>query len=303
MKKVLSVLFIVFTAFVLIACGKNNEHKVSGNELTNVADIELAIDKLASAGGESVIGDAFSVEVDVAFTEKEDGVTLGSFDFTGSVFMQVAELLNDFKLHAELDVTATFEGLNINGDAGLYITNGKLYSTGLATSQLLIPTNVSLSELGLTTADYNELIDTIKNPENVGENPDFEIPVDFAEIMDLLIEHNIVTVFEHGDKLSFVIDVNLEKLNQISLELGDETYNSDIARKMDFKFTIILVNNAITFLDIEADLDFDTISYDGKFNDDFEWIQTEVINTIILNARLTFKNNAKMPAFPNNLEN
>ena len=118
--------------------------------------------------------------------------------------------------------------------------------------------------------------------------------------MDLLVEHKIVTVFEDKDKLSFVFHLTLEKLNAIALELGEEALDLEGAEKFDIKFTVILVENTVTFLEVELEIKMETV-VDYEYDEEFNMIETYGI--IDISAKLTFKNNAKMPAFPSDLEN
>ncbi len=299
MKKILSITFILFTAFVLVACG-GNDLKVSGKEITDNEQVELALDKLVNSGGTSAIGDSFGVEASVKMSQNVDGVDQFSFDINGNIFLTLTEKLENLKLHAELELSGSSGGMGINGDAGLYVKDNKVYATGLASSQFGLPANSDLEDIGLIADEYDSFINSLLNTEDLGEMPDFEIPFEVQEVMDLLVEHKIVTVFEDKDKLSFVFHLTLEKLNAIALELGEEALDLEGAEKFDIKFTVILVENTVTFLEVELEIKMETV-VDYDYDEEFNMIETYGI--IDISAKLTFKNNTKMPAFPSDLEN
>lgn len=291
MKKILSAIFIVFAMVVLVSCNTNMS-KVTGTKITNVEERNAALSNLSDVTSTAVVGNTVGLEFDVTFKQTAENAST-NFSVDGGLFITVAEKMEDFKLHAELDFSTSMPGMDLNGSGGFYAKDESLYVTGLAKEIFPFGDVQTFAELDITAENYNTFIDSILNqtlPES--EEMDIVIPFELQEILDLLIEHDMLLVYKDGNKFSFVLDVNLEKLELLATSLNEEEFDVSAIEKLDLNLTVIINDNKLQHLSISGDLAF-TIPIAGDL-----YLQATNENKIELNFDLKFVNNAKMPAFP-----
>ena len=96
-------------------------------------------------------------------SQNVDGVDRSVFDINGNIFLTLTEKLENLKLHAELELSGSSGGMGINGDAGLYVKDNKVYATGLASSQFGLPANSDLEDIGLIADEYDSFINSVKS--------------------------------------------------------------------------------------------------------------------------------------------
>lgn len=287
MKKILSFLLLLVATFILVSCDTPSDTDVSGTKLSTSEEMTVAFENLSTATQESVVGNTLGMEFMFDFTQQTDSTPAMNLAGEGSLFVTIAEELADFKVHAELSLDTNAEGFEVNGDAGFYILNENIYTTGIASYYI---TDTTLADVGFDGETYNELITSITSstfPEN-NLTPIIDDAV-FQEMLDLLIEHNLVSVYKDGEKYSFVLNITIEKLNTLALATGEESLDLEGITVFNLDMTIIVKDGFLQFFDVRGEIA-------GTIDTGF--MEEPIISTIAAEFALTISNNATMPAFP-----
>lgn len=295
MKKLLSIISIFLLSTILIACN-NNVHKVSGEVLTSNEEITTAFNVVSNMDVTDVLGQTYGLSGDFEiFIADNDEATL---DLKGSInlFITLTELLKDFKVFAEAELDGNFEGVNLNGKSGLYITDNRLFADG-AFTQIFSPIAMTYIDLPLpiTSDEYQDALDSFFTDSESESEFIPEIPFEDDEVFNLLVTHEIITIYKDKEKYSFVFDITIDKFLLLADDLlGDEEVDMTVFLEyfnvLNLNLTLIVNKGKIVFLS-------STVHIEAHIYEEVD----EVVYTdtnLLVKANLTFKADAKMPKIP-----
>ncbi len=305
MKKVLSLVVLSISVFMLVGCQSKLGELPEVKESQKVEMTAQEMNQLLSSVNmmeqinESMM---LSLDIDLEFTNavfdwmdyyntEKIGDENGSLKLSSTTYISLSDQIDEVLLHSVnnidllvetiyLDEETVNEKTELKGDLNVYFTDQYLYYdvdlVGLEDETMFENGQYKLN-FGITQSMWDEIY---QSPEGVADNfLDIELnPEDLLanlEVISLMLETDMLAVYQSGSTYTFMLDINKEKILENidavieifmdSEEYTDEEYESFKAdfeetlsyfTKLEVLLGVVVEDNLVTKIGIDMSIDY-----------------------------------------------